>query len=258
MKRLIIILLLVHACIQIIVGQSYTKNWSEGTAFTLPENRFEVGIFHPLRYGLTSCAEVSIHTLAFFVMPNLSVKLNQYAHDKVVVASRHSVLYPTWLLQLISMEGTGGIISPEFDIPPMIEFYNELLISSEIAKDITLTSKLGISLAAKWGKLDKRTTIDLPLIYHRLLVFYNGISLRFGGDIEGRLLGDFNYLVDFDYFYTPGQYFNESFESKTIVYWRFSESSEFSLGTKIIYGEYPFGTQWHLLFPLLDYRYAWN
>lgn len=258
MKIFVTLIFILCVDCELSYAQNANRNWSDGTAFTLPENRFEVGIFQPLRYGLSETIEVSAHPLMFFVMPNVTVKLQQINTEEFVISTKHTLLYPTWILKLIAREGTGGIISPEFDIPDMFEFYNEVLLSTTLLSDHLLTGKAGLTLSTKFGKLDKRTTIDLPLVYHRLLVFYSGYGLRLGADIEGKLAGSFSYLFDVDYFYTPGQKFNESLESKALIFWRWSERSELCLGVKLVYGEYPFGTQWHLLLPLIDYRYAWN
>ncbi len=234
------------------------KIWSIGTAYNLPEGRWEVGLFHPLRYGLSERVELAAYPILFFVMPNISLKWSQKNILGFKSATRHSLTYPTPLLRLSSMEGAGGIISPEFYIPHMVEFYNELLFSKIFFNYHLFTGKVGFSLAAKSDELDERALIDYPMAYSRLAVYYHGYGLRFGVDMQGPIIGKFNYLVDGDIFYIPGVNYNFSFENKGMIHWRFSDYSELCFGYKLIYGEYPYGNEWNLFLPMIDFQLAWD
>ena len=246
---------------QLVYSQADTVNhniWSIGTAYNLPQGRWEVGVFHPLRYGLSDRVELAAHPILFFVMPNISLK---WSHDQIAnmaIATRHSLSYPTPLLRLSQKEGTGGIISPEFYIPHMIEFYNELLFSKSISDYHLLTGKVWFSLAAKSDDLDERALIDYPMAYHRLAIFYHGYGLRFGVDMQGPIAGKFNYVIDGDIFYIPSVDYNFSFENKGMIHWRFTDYSELCIGYKLIYGEYPYGNEWNLFLPMIDFQLAWD
>lgn len=256
---LVAIVLILHP--QEVFTQSDTVNnniWSIGTAYNLPQGRLEVGIFHPLRYGLSERVELATHPILFFVMPNISLKWSHIQKSDFAVATRHSLTYPTPLLRLSSMEGTGGIISPEFYIPHVVEFYNELLFSKSISDNHLITGKAGFSLAAKSDELDEGALIDYPMAYHRLAVYYHGYGLRCGVDMQGPMAGKFNYLVDGDIFYIPGVDYNFSFENKGMIHWRFSDYSELCFGYKLIYGEYPYGNEWNLFLPMIDFQLAWD
>ncbi|NOX67074.1 MAG: hypothetical protein GXO85_15080 [Chlorobi bacterium] len=254
-----LLLVLMHSSIIYPQSDKVDYNiWSIGTAYNLPEDRWEVGVFHPLRYGFTDRVELAAHPILFFVMPNISLKWSHYQTSEFAIATRHSLIYPTPLLRLFSMEGAGGIISPEFYIPHMVEFYNELLFSKSILGYHLVTGKIGVSLAAKSDELDERALIDYPMAYHRLAVYYHGYGLRFGMDMQGPIIGKFNYVVDGDVFYIPNVDYNFSFENKGMVHWRFSDYSELSFGYKLIYGEYPYGNEWNLFLPMIDFQLAWD
>lgn len=234
------------------------RNWSIGTAHNLPEGRWEVGVFHPLRYGWSDRIELATHPILFFVMPNISVKWSQGGTAGFTFATRHSLTYPTPLLRIVSREGTGGLISPEFEIPHMVEFYNELLVSRVITGLHMITGKVGFSLAAKSDELDPRALIDYPLAYHRMAVYLHGYGMRFGIDFQGPISGDFYYVIDGDYQVIPGVDYNKAFESKGMIHWRFSDYSELCIGYKLIYGEYPYGNEWNLFLPAIDYQFAFD
>jgi hypothetical protein len=232
------------------------QNWSSGTALLLPEGRMEIGIFQPFRYGWTKSLEFSMHPLAAFIIPNLSLKWSHGQNNGYFFASRHSIIYPTLLLRSVSKEGTGGLISPEFNIPHMISIYNEVVMSKEVMANHLLSFKAGANFALKSGSLDQRTTIDLPIIFPRLAVYYHRFNFRFGSDLRGKFFRRWDYLLNTDLFYTPAGNENFAFEHEGLLLWNKSERFQFFIGYKLAYGEYPFGTQWHLLFPMLDLQWA--
>jgi hypothetical protein len=241
-----------------VVKMKINKLWSAGTAYPLPQKRVEIGLFQPLRYGYSENVEWSAHPLLFFIMPNFGIKWSHGLYYEFAVATKHSLYYPTLLLRTLSREGTGGIISPEFDIPHMLAFNNELLITKKLGGDYLITGKTGIILATKFGGLDERTTIDLPMVYNRLLVFYHGYQLRFGAEMQGGIYKKWYFLVDGDFFITPGVDYNKAFEHKGLILWRIGDKTEISLGYKLNWGQYPYGSQWHLLLPILDIQKAWQ
>ena len=159
-----------------------TENWSSYSANVLPEKRVEIGLFQPLRIGVSGDKEWSIHPVYFFVMPNVSLKKTRNIWWKFDISSRHSILYPTHLLNMLAREGTGGIISPEFTFPAAAIIYNELLFTWGYQKPYNITFKLGVSLGLAAEKLSKGSTIDLPLAYHRFAPLYSGYGIRTGVD----------------------------------------------------------------------------
>ena len=239
------------------ICKTSSRNWSSGTAYTLPAGRLETGLFQPLRYGWSEAFEVSSHPLVSVLMPNIALK---WSHDQICgffLTTQHNVYYPTPLLRTLSRKGTGGLISPEFTIPHMISFYNGILLSKQITGCLLFTHKMGISIAVKSGSLDERTTIDLPLVFPRLAVYYHGYGLRTGDDLQIKIAGRSSFLIDVDVFFFPGAQENFAFEHKGMFLWNKSDRIQFFFGYKLVYGEYPFGKQWHLG-PLLDIQWAWK
>lgn len=247
-------------CISTCYGQAAVNNkiWSAGNAYTLPRQRIETGLFQPLRYGLSNSVELSAHPIFFFIIPNFTIKWSHGFYKGFALATRHGFDYPTLLLRTIARKGTGGIISPEFDVPHMVALNNELLMSRQFGGNYLLTGKAGIVLATRFGGLDTRTTIDLPLVFNRLLVFYHGYQLRTGMEFEGKIYNKWNFSLDGDYYWIPGEKFNHAFEHKGFIHWRLSERTKICLGYILCYGQYPYGSQWHLLLPLIDIQKAWN
>lgn len=237
-------------------NQADVHNWSSETAYLLPKGRLEFGIFRPAAYRFSESLEFSTHVLPNILIPNLCVKWGHSSFAGLDWATRHSFYYPTPILRTVAREGIGGLISPEFTMPHMAAFHNEILLSKPFDPRLLVTFKAGMTFAWSSADLDERTTIDLPLIYPRLAVFYNTYDFRMGIDLQGFMIGRWHYLADSDIFLCPNSDKGLAFEHKGLIIWRKSTRFQLCLGYKIAYAEYPYGTQWHLLLPLLDLQWA--
>ena len=222
----------------------------------LPKGNFETGLFQPLRYGLSENIEISTHPVLMFFIPNLSVQKRHPSWAGLALVSRHSLVVPTPLLKMVTKKGVGGFISPEFDIPLMIALKNEIQLKRTLNDSWILSGTAGLTLAYCSKKLDKRTTIDLPVVFPRLGVFYNGYGINFRLDFAGTLLPRLDLLTDLNVLLLPGMEEGFAFEHKNLLTWALSNRMDIQIGYKLIFGEYPFGVQWHLL-PLLDILWRW-
>lgn len=239
------------------VGMSW-RHWSSGTACTLTAGRWEVGLFQPLRHAVSESVELSTHPLAFFLIPNLSVKWSHGSKGGFQIATRHSLTYPTPLLRLLSRKGIGGLISPEFSIPQLVSIYNEVLVSKPIAESILATANAGICFAIKSGALDDRTTIDLPVVFPRLNVYYAGYGFHGGTDLRVNVYRRWGLQATAGAFYYPAADEQFAFEQKGLLLWNKNRRFQLCLGYQLTYGEYPFGTQWHLFIPEFDLSWGWG
>ena len=246
---------------------SMDSSWNSNSAEIITEKRWEFGLFQPFRYGYSEKTEITTHPLMFFVMPNVSVKKGEEGIWGFNCASRISFRYPTPLLNIVSKKGIGGLIDPNLKTPPMVGFsYSWLMTKSLNGFDITI--KNGIDLALVFGSLDKRATIDLPLVYHRLSLYNNGWGYHNGIDIQKSINKNFSFLVDLDFLILPkiakiqsepsfkdlrGLY---SLEHKFLLSWEKSKNFRVTTGYKLVRAELPFGKQIRLL-PYLPLVESW-
>lgn len=230
---------------------------SSKTAILSDAKHIDIGIFQPLRYGVSKNMEISIHPIAFFISPNLQLKKSFKTINGFAISSQHKFYYPTPLLKMISREGTGGIIAKEFKdgIPQMFSLYNGVLLSKKISDKNLLTLKSGLKFAINSQDLDSRTTIDLPLVYPRMQVFYETFALQYGIDVVSHIAGNFYSDANFEIFHCPGSDENVAIEFSNMYSWLKSEKTQISLGFKIVGGKYPFGSQTHLL-PMFDIKWT--
>ncbi len=226
--------------------------WTDGTACNIPKHRWELGLFTASRYGIGKNLELSAHPLMFFLMPQVKVKVGWGEFSGFRLATEHGIFYPTQFMRLVATKGTGGLISPEFTIPQMFAFSNRFLLSYKPFKMAVLTAHAGITFAVKFGPLDKRTTIDLPVIYPRLAVFYNEPEFDAGVDFRGQFFTRFGWLFNVENFIICGTRNNYFLENKGVLaYTSKKETLRIEAGYKLCFGKYPAGPQWHLL-PVID------
>ena len=246
-----------NGSIKIIMVGIVSFLWTtEAASENLPKGNFEIGLFQPLQYGLSENIEISTHPVLMFFIPNLAVQKRHPSWASLGLASRHSLVIPTPLLKMVTKKGVGGFISPEFDIPFMIALKNEIQLKRTLNDSWALSGTAGLTLAYCSKKLDKRTTIDLPVVFPRLGVFYNGYGVDFRLGFAGTPLQRLYLLTDLSVLLLPGMEEDFAFEHKSLLTWALSNRTDIQIGYKLICGEYPFGVQWHLL-PLLDVLWRW-
>lgn len=251
----------------------------------IEENKkYQMGIFQPLVYNKTSDVQIITYPMYNFIIPNLEYK-KKYSNwifslkeeldldddwNVLEFYSSHSFFIPTPLLNIVKKEGMGGFISPEFpDFPFMISIKNQIefkFSDNNINNKNFISTKLGYTLGFSSSKLDSRTTIDLPIIYPRLLAFYHekGI-INISLSVNRKLFDKLFLLTDLNLISTPPftEEMTKFLEHKSWIVWEKSEKVKIKLGYKLVYGEYPFGKMEHLLpfsiipFPLIDIVWTW-
>ena len=244
------------------------ERWLSGTAHTLQKGQWEVGLFQPVRWGQGNSREFSFYKVTSFFMPNLKIKQQWVQRGGWTISTSHSFYYPTPLLKKlqsplgmdVGAPNMFALISPEFHIPHMLSFGNLGLASKQLAGNKILTLKAGLSFAFRSSDLARETTIDLPLIYHRLAVYYSGFMGQFGIDINGQVGEKWNYLLDGDVFLVPKMKGSFSIEHKGLLRWKGSQAFSVLFGYKAGYGLYPDGypnnsiARFHL-FPFFDLQW---
>ena len=237
---------------------SEARSWDLHSAYLLPQKQWEVGLFQPFRYGYAENLEYSVHPIWFFVMPNIAIKRNYSDFKGFKTAGRFKLIYPTPLLNMLSRTGIGGVIAPEFEMPPMLGLSATWLMSNEFS-GLGFTFNGGFDAGLVGGDLDNRTTIDLPLVYHRLGVFYNKWGTHFGVDIQKDFSDKIQVLFDLDLHLLPGSVNAQSdtnfeklmgeysFEHKLIISWNKSSKFRIMTGYKFVKGTYPYGSDMRLL-----------
>ena len=241
------------------------KSWDSHSAHLIPKKNWEVGLFHPFRYGYSEKIEYSTHPLLFFVFPNIAIKMEQNNISDFKIATRLKLFYPTPLLNIVSRSGIGGLVDPNIILPPMLGLSGSLIASKEIV-GLNTSYAMGIDLGLVFDDLDHRANIDLPIIYHRLGVFYNKWGLHAGIDMQKMLIKKIKIHADLDFKMLPGmnnkninKFYKvlsgeNSLEHKLLFIWEHSKHFRIMTGYKLVVGQYPYGTETRILpyIPMLE------
>lgn len=256
MKRCLLLVILCIMQINLNAQDSVLfKYWTGGTAFVIPKHRLEMGILDESRYGLTDRYEISSHLLKSLLMPNLNLKISWGSYKGFYFASKHGLFYPSPFMKTVAREGIGGLISPEFSIPEMLAINNQIIVSCSPLKNTILSAYTGFNFALKSGELDERTTIDLPYIYPRLAVFYNRPEIIAGLDFRGNFTRCFGFKYNIDNFLFLNTSENHFLENTLVLtYTSKKQTIRIELGSKLSYGKYLWGPQWHLL-PVVSFAF---
>ncbi len=237
-------------------------------ASIITRKSLDLSLLSKNEYGLSDNLSVLSHPITLFLSPSVDIKWKHYEDNKFEYSTIHGLNYPTPLLRIISMKGTGGIISPEFNIANMISIRNGIIGTYCISENRFLSGKFIFEFALGNSNLDEGTSIDLPIIAPRSAVYYKDIGFNLGLSYEEKISGYFDYLAEFGVFIFPYEkntipesqsaYIRQNqqnffFESTLAVIWNGSKRFQLGFGLQLLYGNYAFGKEWHLL-PYIDFR----
>jgi len=257
MRRAIVCIGLVGLVVASVAPPAFADNapWSGRRAATLPRGRFEVGVFSPLRYGLTDRLELSAHPLAFFVAPNARIKIGINDSATWHIATRHTLSYPTPLLKLISREGSGGVLPNTAKVPQIIALDNTVMATAKAPYQRRwFTAELGFTVAPRFGESDF-PTIELPIVYTRTAAYHTLATGHASFAFEGVIVDPFYYLVQTRGYFVPGVAGGFAAEQTILASWRPGTRFMLELGGVGVWGAYPFGYQVNVL-PMIDARFA--
>lgn len=232
------------------------KKWSYNTAYLMPAGKWESGIFQPFRYGITNKMEIRANALLFPFLPNVGLKFARGKINEYTIASEHILSYPTLFLNIVSREGIGGLISPEYDFPFIFSISNSLLISREITPSILATGQAGFVFALRGEKPDPQATIDLPLFYPRMAHYYEGTTVRLGAAVKGKLSAKWLYEEGVQVFIITRPENNFFFENTGTLMWAVGKSLRIRGGYVLAYGKYPYVNPKWQLWPTLDFVFG--
>lgn len=230
-----------------------------GTAGTLSAKHADVGLWAPLRYGVTDHLELSTHPALNARMPNLRARQRWRRWRSWQVTTLHEFTYPTPLLRDFRREGTLGLFPLDTDIPHIFTLRNAVLMSSPGDDGRRFTILAGVRGAARSGA-SRFPTLDLPVLFPRTAPYQGRIVTEFGFAADGEIASWLRYrlLVDL-FFVTPDDDGDVELttEHAAAFTWPASDGLAVHLGYRLVFGQYPYGEQVDLL-PIADVQWAFE
>ncbi len=230
--------------------------WSADSAAVLPRRRVEVGLLSETRISLGGRFELSTQPwLDLLRLPNVGVKARLADRGSWVLAAKTTLSYPTPFLKSFAHRGPFGILPEDQPIPQLVAAHARLLVTARPNAGRELTLEAGARLAAQVGE-NGMSSIDLPILFPRTSAYLHGATLQAGLDTRARVVGRLWAHGDLDLFVMRDPRGRYAAEYRLLAAWlghRFAVEA----GVKGTHGEYPFGTQEHLL-PYVDVQVAFG
>ncbi len=230
------------------------------TARTVAPGRVEVGVFAPLRVGVTEQVELSLHPLLALVAPHLDATVAWGEPLGLEVASRHGLLYPTPLMRLLSREGTGGLVPHDVTYPQLLATSHHLLVSRGVGQHL-LTLRAGGRLAWNLTAFDGPrfwSEVEWHFVRPRTAAWFAGWSADAGLAAEGPLWGAIGYRADLAYFLMPGLDGQQAAEWSVLATFRPRPGLLVRAGAIWSWCQFPYGERTSVALPLADVIWAFD
>ena len=229
-------------------------SWSEHTAHTLPQGRWEVGMFGPLRYGLSESLELEIHPIWAFLSPHVAVKKDLLELGRWSVAVRQSISYPTLLLNTLARAGIGGMLPPDSTILQIISSDTRLLATKDYSEKASVTMRAQLNVAPRFGESDF-PHIPVPVVYPRMAAYQGIATLGLGTFMRCEVMDNLEVHTDTQLWFMAGNEANWAAEQWASLHWFATPKFSVDVGAVGTIGAYPYGQQWHVV-PTFDLNWA--
>jgi hypothetical protein len=234
--------------------------WADASALTVAPGRLEVSILADGAYGLNRSLELRLQPLAFFVLPHLEGKLRLVAADRFQVSSVHRISYPTLFLELVSREGTGGLLPPDNKPPTALLLDNGLIASVELWRLSWLSLRVDACVAPRTS--EPTTTLDFPFLYQRFAALEGTLVPRGAASLSGRLLSVVDYSMLLRHYlvgfaadkHSSIPHGATATEYSASLSWRPALGHRVTGGATLSVADLPVGRRQHLL-PYIDYGF---
>jgi hypothetical protein len=231
--------------------------WSGPNALTVPKGRWEFGLLGGSHHGLTDSIELSLHPMLLVALPHLETKIMAARDPRHVLGLRLRASYPTTFLEIISKEGSLGLLPATTKPPLALQLEGDGIASSEWFDEHLVSVRLGIAVAlhTPFTPMDL-PLLDFPFLYQRFAPLYGPGVPRGGFSFQGVVLGGLQYTTELVFYVMPSPPHvgnSSAIEHGIELEYRFSEHLAVSTGLRTTHAKYAFGTRTHFL-PYLDLR----
>ena len=262
MKFKIIVLLLSLLYFSEIFAQPLN---SLGTAYTVGKGRINMGVFSPLRMGITRSTEIQSFLFADYKIPNIGIK--QYwitTFSNILVASKHSIYYPTPMIRNPLFASTFNLPDSFGLAPPTLAYRNELIFSKMLKEkslcnsaNYLLSVKFGIAAAFKLGADSLIPDYNQHLLYPRTSIFNDSVLWYVGVDLDGHISKSFDFFVDLEFQSIDWAVKDFAIEHKAGISYYLSRRVNLWLGYKAAIGSYP-SPQLIFFSPMADITFSFT
>ncbi len=232
--------------------------WKNSTAKTLSEGRMEMGLLAPFVMGLKNNMQITVHPLAFILMPNVKLKKNWSSDpdNKWQFATEHGMAFPTPLLNFLAREGAGGVYPASQTAPPILTFQNRFIATNFYSEDHAVSFKTGIEFNLLYSQYGDFPEVELLYFYPRMASYSNPFTLDVAVGFTGAISKSFSYAADFTFYYIPNDESTTIFEFEPKVYYYIADNLRILAGIILTTGNVPHEKQDFRAIPFLDLQFT--
>ena len=236
-------------CVSTLSAQEQTQ-WIKPNAFTDSTGLRQIGLMSDGRAGLNDQMSLYAHPLMMFLAPTAELQVTWSEQADQALATYHKLSVPTPLMLLVQTTGEGGMIPPEANVGFLLGITNGVRYSRLVASGV-ITVHAGIEVGI--GDPDPRSSIDLPILYPRMLAYYDGWVGEIGIVYERDLGEHFGMAFEAASFLNDQNIF---LEVTPRISWHMGDHWSLHLDPVVTYGTYPYGNDWQwIILPDLTYRW---
>lgn len=226
------------------------------SALLAPPGTLELGLFSYTRYTLNEHVELSLHPLGFFLWPEVNTKVRWLDCTKCdfTLSTQHALSFPTWFLNAVAREGTGGLVDPTASNPTALLTDLSVLATWRLGNDSFGT----LEPQATFRLGERGPGLDFPFLYQRLSALDAGYTLGLRAALEGIIKKRVAYEFSATYSYLPSDTVDGAFALEALFEARLKLTRDATLpvGLRFAHAKFPIGRRDHW-FPYVDFRLVW-
>jgi hypothetical protein len=180
----------------------------------------------------------------------MDAKVSWYAGDSFHFSTVYSLSYPTYLLELISREGAGGLLPKNTEVPHTVMGSLQFVGTFDLGDQQFLTGSAGTTVAPAFTSGDNMPLLDFPFLYARFAALKAVATYKLGLNYDGRYKW-LAYGVDVEYYILPVIDRGYTIEQGAWLGLLAGDHFTVRIGYRLTHGKYPAGNMFHY-FPFLD------
>jgi hypothetical protein len=190
----------------------------------------------------------------FFLLPQAELKYRFWQSAPFAAAVRGRVSYPTLFLNVVSKEGSFGLLPATTDPPQAVLLEGEAIGSWFWHASHLGSLWFGLAVAPRESSEDL-PLLDFPFLYPRFAPLYTTLVPRVGFGANGPVVGRLFYLAELSAYLLPLSEVEGAFaiEPSASLEYQFNNRVALELALRMSHAKYPIGARTHFL-PFVDLK----
>lgn len=219
-------------------------------------DRVELGLTSASRVGILEDVELGAVLPTLWLHPALALRQRWLSSSRALVTFEYRLSYPSWFLELVSKEGSFGLLPATTDVPIIFGAEIREQASLSVLPGHWLTASGSLGVAPRFFESAPLPLLDFPFLYQRFGYVYAPFTALYGLHADGAVGSGFYYHAAFEWYVLPltdmpGVW---AWETAAELGWA-TGRWRFELGLRVAEARFPVGVRLHWL-PVFDVGYG--